>query len=547
MTVEDVNSGDEVQQPEQRESEQQGATAREGQLAEAEGATAREGQLAEPGGATAREGQLAEAEGALAREAEIAGNATEECPSAALADMQIVRTEPAVASPVLAPNASQVLAPDASIGSGLAIDGTASASSGKGAPAMAGANPKEELESEPSAKKAHFTMVPYANVTMVPEPLGLICKNCCSAVDPTAKGTKVTSKSPVRYQCGSCNVKCTTLSRLFGRWPIDAFRELPAEEQSNFFKTCGEGAENMKKAITKDILLKRARSSINKFGGTYKAPWQWEHEGMPKETVAKMVANCPSEEHDVLGKTYRVDLHCVSEKAIEEIASTHLAQLLEEGRAKAKRKAPELASASSQAAAVGGQSATEAPLPESTGEAQGPSSSSSSSTSSSSDKKKKKKKSKKDKKDKKDKKRSPKEKKNEDKDKDAAQKQKLAQESLKKAEAEQAKAKKELRKQWRATQLEAGRILGKVSAETGALESTVAAPGFNEVPPTLKATASKTLKLLQKYRDDARVAVNSAQPMPLTFTVQDSFNAVKTAMSLNKEIGTLLATVASWK
>ena len=163
----------------------------------------------------------------------------------------------------------------------------------------------------------------------------------------------------------------------------------------------------MKKAITKDILLKRARSSINKFGGTYKAPWQWEHEGMPKETVAKMVANCPSEEHDVLGTTYRVDLHCVSEKAIEEIASTHLAQLLEEGRAKAKRKAPELASASSQAAAVGGQSATEAPLPESTGEAQGPSSSSSSSTSSSSDKKKKKKKSKKDKKDKKDKKRSP--------------------------------------------------------------------------------------------------------------------------------------------
>ena len=337
------------------------------------------------------------------------------------------------------------------------------------------------------------------------------------------------------------------MSRLFGRWPIDAFRELPAEEQSNFFKTCGEGAENMKKAITKDILLKRARSSINKFGGTYKAPWQWEHEGMPKETVAKMVANCPSEEHDVLGTTYRVDLHCVSEKAIEEIASTHLAQLLEEGRAKAKRKAPELASASSQAAAVGGQSATEAPLPESTGEAQGPSSSSSSSTSSSSDKKKKKKKSKKDKKDKKDKKRSPKEKKNEDKDKDAAQKQKLAQESLKKAEAEQAKAKKELRKQWRATQLEAGRILGKVSAETGALESTVAAPGFNEVPPTLKATASKTLKLLQKYRDDARVAVNSAQPMPLTFTVQDSFNAVKTAMSLNKEFGSSLATVASWK
>ena len=79
------------------------------------------------------------------------------------------------------------------------------------------------------------------------------------------------------------------------------------------------------------------------------------------------------------------------------------------------------------------------------------------------------------------------------------------------------------------------------------LESTLDANGVKDVPPTLKATAVKTLKLLQKYRDDASEAVRSATPPPLTFTTQDAVDAVKTATSLNKEIGTMIATVASWK
>ena len=65
--------------------------------------------------------------------------------------------------------------------------------------------------------------------------------NKCLRMKPAPAGTQVMERADGSTEekwfcCKECNTKRSTLSRIFGKWPIDAFNALPKEKQLAFWQ-----------------------------------------------------------------------------------------------------------------------------------------------------------------------------------------------------------------------------------------------------------------------------------------------------------------------
>ena len=163
-------------------------------------------------------------------------------------------------------------------------------------------------------------------------------------LDPMAKGVRVCGKTTCpQFKCPKCSSKTVALSNMFGGWPIEEFRELPSELQKAFWQEASNCMDQhgLEKCVEKHIVRRLITQKINSKEGSFNTLKYFEGKGYNIEWIEQ---HCDSEYNPDLGEmTYRVRLHHVSEKMIEEGVQTHMLQLL--SRTKVAKQARVVANA----------------------------------------------------------------------------------------------------------------------------------------------------------------------------------------------------------
>lgn len=128
-----------------------------------------------------------------------------------------------------------------------------------------------------------------------------MCTSCNEACEPTDMVS--------RWRCRKCNFVRSYMSRTFGSWPNDGFRDLSAAEQQLFYRDAKKARSD--KELLKSIAsrtLSRTHSEIEKAsrGGTYLPLSVLESQGYDVTTI---VAKCKdTKDHEYLGTCYNLNL-----------------------------------------------------------------------------------------------------------------------------------------------------------------------------------------------------------------------------------------------
>ena len=113
-----------------------------------------------------------------------------------------------------------------------------------------------------------------------------------------------------RACCNKCTSKRVLCNKLFGKWPIAGFAQLSPELQTDFWKAEGLGQDGIFVDLSKTITTHRVKTSSDLHQGKYLPLSVYERQGYD---VKRILAECTdTEEHPLLGTTYRVDIHCIS-------------------------------------------------------------------------------------------------------------------------------------------------------------------------------------------------------------------------------------------
>ena len=116
------------------------------------------------------------------------------------------------------------------------------------------------------------------------------------------------------FVCKRCNCKRSTLSQLFGYWPVDLFTALPEQQQVAFWRAETRNRLEIQNALVKEVVDQREEEERTSIGGKYLPLDVWERKGFD---VAKIKAQCKdTEEHPILGTTYNVNLKTVTRDEI---------------------------------------------------------------------------------------------------------------------------------------------------------------------------------------------------------------------------------------
>ena len=135
---------------------------------------------------------------------------------------------------------------------------------------------------------------------------------------------QLTGKSNGSWKCASCNVKCMQLSRVFGHWPPRSFSALPADWQTKFYQGLdgkGGGAE-LEKYVIETMTRSRLEQEESEIGGEYLPLSVWHARGFDASRIERGCKDV--QEHEVLGKCYRVSIKSVYSKTVEQMVRKEL-------------------------------------------------------------------------------------------------------------------------------------------------------------------------------------------------------------------------------
>ena len=165
------------------------------------------------------------------------------------------------------------------------------------------------------------------------------CSKCGTIMEPLEKGVRLMKKSPPMYMCRVCNNRTSSLSNMFGGWPIEAYRHLSEADQKQFWIDVGAafGPDGIKRVVETSIFVKEVQRSINLSAGEYQPISFWERLGYDGVYIRR---NCASEWNSDLGSyCYRVRIHKESREFIRDRArQLMLSTLKKEGSAPSKRQ-----------------------------------------------------------------------------------------------------------------------------------------------------------------------------------------------------------------
>lgn len=354
-----------------------------------------------------------------------------------------------------------------------------------------------------------------------------ICQKCNCECDPLA--ARLTSKMAGTWICKVCHCRQAQLSRMTGGFPNAEFKQLSAQDQTEFWNTIKHVADGMilRGHLVETLVKRRVDSLTSIICGSYLPLSVYERQGYD---VHQIKSNCSDvKQHAVLGQVYRVAIETLDRRTMEEKSREAVLKTMMKVSPTADQPSP---------IALSSTDATSAPkLKEASSESSSDSDADSSVSSSSSDKKKKKKKSKgtsaKSKKAKKSKKeKKGKSSKKDKKDKggkgtaDADKKRSLA-------DAAQAKADDKKRKAHnRKIQIESEKVLKSLTHPIWTIEQDMKNPLFQKVASFAATGVAESMDVLVRLRDEAHKKNISNDPMiqPLTFTISHVADMTKQAM-----------------
>ena len=196
---------------------------------------------------------------------------------------------------------------------------------------------------KPSGPAAVFT--PGLDGTMV-KPL---CSKCLTEADPL----RLTMKSKAHYICHTCNTRITQIHRTFGCMPPQLLELSPAEA-IEFWQAAKDtkGASKVKELLLDRLVHKHVESVTKAIQGSYLPLSVYQAQGFDTKSIEE---NCTdTQQHEILGKVYRVNLCTISRSTLEEKART---EILEACNLKSKGKSS-LGSSSAPLSSVGSASAS---------------------------------------------------------------------------------------------------------------------------------------------------------------------------------------------
>ena len=159
--------------------------------------------------------------------------------------------------------------------------------------------------------------------------LKLICAKCKLPQDSADS----TGSSSREFICKACNTKRSTLSQLFGNWPVEHFAALPEEQQVAFWRTDTKGKQQVKEALAEKVTEHRETAQKTTTGGTYLPMSVLERQGFDPDAVALCE---DTEDHPCLGMTYNLNLKQVAHEEIKKQVWDDLFQVKKDKKKKKK-------------------------------------------------------------------------------------------------------------------------------------------------------------------------------------------------------------------
>jgi len=107
------------------------------------------------------------------------------------------------------------------------------------------------------------------------------------------------------FCCRACNTKRSTLSQIFGHWPIDLFTTLPESNQTAFWQSDVKGKAAIQSQLAKEVTNFRIEEERTSTGGTYLPQSVLESQGFSTDAI---LACKDTDVHPTLGMTYNMNL-----------------------------------------------------------------------------------------------------------------------------------------------------------------------------------------------------------------------------------------------
>jgi hypothetical protein len=177
----------------------------------------------------------------------------------------------------------------------------------------------------------------------VAEPPALACAEPSLSTPGTWACSKCKLEKPIgnavgcaSFICKQCNTKRSTLSQMFGHWPVQLFAALTVEQQTEFWRSESKGKVQVQNALVKKVTDARIEVIKNSTIGQYLPLSVYKTMGYDTDAIQ---ANCKDvEEHEILGTTYKVDLKSVTTDDVRKKVWADLFNQSGEQKQKAQKK-----------------------------------------------------------------------------------------------------------------------------------------------------------------------------------------------------------------
>ena len=205
-----------------------------------------------------------------------------------------------------------------------------------------------------SSRDVFWSRDPRESAIILPTPAQSIvpyCHLCKEEVDPLHKGTRLLTKGAPHFRCATCQCKCSTLSTMFGGWPIEHYRDMPEADQTDFWKRSTTSKENLKHCVEKMVVYKQIKQRWEQSQGDYLPLGVYAARGYTN--LKEIERNCPKEWNNKLGEwTYKLMVRGSGEKNLEELARETMHKLLSKAGQMKKPAEEKTAAAAATAAEI---------------------------------------------------------------------------------------------------------------------------------------------------------------------------------------------------
>ena len=117
--------------------------------------------------------------------------------------------------------------------------------------------------------------------------------------------------------CKACISKRSQLSKMFGKWPIEAFSELAEETQKGFWQSDSKGKVGLQVQLEIEVSKHQTQVEREKMEGTFFPLSVYKQKGYSEEHIAAIVLNCPSQFDSQLNEpTYKLSVCSFAEEKV---------------------------------------------------------------------------------------------------------------------------------------------------------------------------------------------------------------------------------------